>query len=242
VKRLKVWALFLVATVVATLRSKVGAIYAPILGEIRGKLGGVVGSRNKGGPYLRAHAAPTNPNSARQQSTRNQLATASSYWSSTLTDAQRAQWDEWATGHSWKNSLGQDVQLTGLAWFCMVNARLLDSGQSIITAPGDLSAPEGLTTAALTITDATNISIAFTPVLPSGSALVVWGSGPISAGSDPNFRQARLIGYSAVDATTPVAMALPWTLETGDKLKVFVGVLNEKGRVSVMLTDSATKS
>jgi hypothetical protein len=213
------------------------AIISPIFGEMRGKVGGSVYSRNKGGPYVRMHAVPTNPNSARQQSTRNWLQWAAEGWNGVLTAAQRAQWNEFAETHSVTNRLGQSINLTGLDWYAKCNARLKDAGLTAIAEPTDLLVPAPLDTMAVTFTDADTISIAFTPVLPSGFCLVAWGSGPITAGADPNFRQARLIGYSAADATTPWAPDLPYTLADEQYLKVFCGVMSDEGRVSVMLTD-----
>jgi len=211
------------------------AIVSPIFGEMRGKLGGNVYSRNKGGPYVRMHAVPTNPNTARQQATRNWMSWCATAWATTLTEEQRETWREWAQTHTWKNSLGQDIALTALDWYTMVNSRLLDVADTPLTTPGDLSAPDPLLTFAITIASATTISCAFTAALPSGGYLVVWGSGPISPGADPNFKQARLIGYSAADATTPVVLTLDYTMESGRKLKCFGGVMNASGRVSTFL-------
>jgi hypothetical protein len=213
------------------------AIISPIHGEMRGKLGGNVYSRNKGGTYVRRHSIPTNPNTARQQATRNWVGWCATTWESVLIESEREQWREWAETHTWKNALGQDIALTGLDWYTMANTRLLDCAATPITVPGDLSAPDPLLTMALTITNATAISIAFTDVLPAGHRLVVWGSGPISAGANPNFRGCRLIGYSAAAGATPIAFALPYTMQDGSKLKVYVGVMSPNGRVSTLLTD-----
>jgi hypothetical protein len=218
------------------------AIIQPIFGEMRGSIGGTTWSRNKGGMYARRRSTPTNPNSSRQQSTRTMLAICAANWSDVLTEPMREEWREWAQVNSWKNSLGVDVFLTGLDWYGMVNSRLLDAGAAAITSPGDLSAPPGLATLAITLPTTTTIAIAFTPALPTGGRLVAWGSGPLSVGQDPNFRQSRLIGYSAANAATPVTLVLPYTVVVGQKLKVFVGVLNAKGRESTLLVDVETKA
>lgn len=214
------------------------AIISPTFGEMRGKLAGNVFSRNKGGPYVRQHAVPTNPNTARQQSTRAWLSQCSSLWNTTLTAAQRAQWNEFAETHSALNSLGQTIFLTGLDWFTKVNTRLLDAGLSTLAAPTDLLVPSPMATVTPTMTDEDTLSLAFTPALPSDHHAVLWGSGPITAGSDPNFRQMRLVGYSPVDQVTPWEADLPWTLGDGQKVKIYAGVMSDEGRVSVMLSGS----
>lgn len=226
--------------VVEQLRSKRGAIISPVYGEMRKKLGGVVWARNKGGPYLRLRSTPTNPSTARQMAVRANLAWCATSWETDLDEAQREQWREWAETHSWLNTLGQTIFLTALDWYCMVNARLLDAAMATILVPDDLSEPGPLATAVLAIPSATTCTIAFTPVLPTGHAVVLWGSGPLGAGQNPNFAQMRLIGYSAADAPTPITFALPYTMGDGRKLKVYAGVLSDRGRVSVMLTDDET--
>lgn len=214
-----------------------GAIVSPVFGEMRGKVGGVVWSRNKGGPYLRLRSTPTNPNTARQQAVRNYVGWCATTWSEVLTEPEREQWREWAETHSWTNSLGITIFLTALDWYTMVNARLLDCAGAPITTPDDLSAPGPLETMVLAIPTATTCTIAFTPELPSGYRLVLWGSGPLGLGQNPNFRQMRLIGYSAADAPTPVTFALPYTMPDGAKLKVYGGLMSDRGRCSTYLTD-----
>lgn len=219
------------------LRSKVGAIYTPTLGEMRGKIGSLVFSRNKGGTYCRLRATPTNPNSARQQATRNWIGWCATSWESVLTEAEREQWREWAETHSSTNTLGQTVFLTALDWYTKVNTRILDYAGTPITVPDDLSAPDPLLTMVLALPLATTCTITFTDALPAGERLVLWGTGPIGGGQNPNFRQCRLIGYSAAAAASPVTFTLPYTLGDGSKLKVYCGVCSARGRVSTFLTD-----
>ena len=213
------------------------ALVNSLFGEISGKLGGNVFFRNKGGTCIRVWAKPTNPNSARQQAARNWLSWCASTWESTLTEAQREMWRVWATNNTTTNRLGQTINLTGFDWYCMVNSRLLDCAATPIDEPADLSVPDSLLTAVLTIASATTVSIAFTAALESGERIVAWGSGPIGPGTDPNFRQARLIGYSPADQATPAVLTLPYTMEEDKKLKVWIGKMSPQGRISTFLVD-----
>ena len=215
------------------------AIYSPILGEARGKVGGLVFSRNKGGPYFRRHAVPTNPNSTRQQSTRNWLAEFSEKFAAALEPAERTAWNDYATMHDWLNSLGQSIKLTGLAWYVMVNSRLRDAGGTPIDLPGDLSMPEPFTSIDVAMTGASAGTLTFLPVLQAGTFVQLWGLGPLSVAQNPNFRQMRLVGYSPVDQASPWAFTIPWTLVAGQYLKVFAGVMSARGIVSTMLSDRA---
>lgn len=216
------------------------AILSSIFGAISGKLGGNVFSHNKGGQYIKQHTIPTNPNSTRQQATRNWVAYCSTYWGSSLSDAERDQWNTWAENNTWLNALGESIAITGLAWFVMVNSRNLDAGDAIIDTPGDLSAPDPFTSMSITDLTATQVEITFAAALPSGGRLQLWACGPLSDGQNPNFKQATLVGYTAADAASPATLTLPWTLADGESIKVFAGVKDSKGRVSSYLVDRDT--
>lgn len=66
-----------------------------IAGELSGKLGGNVFSRNRAGAYVRANAIGTNPNTDAQIRARTAFATASSQYHS-LTDTQKVGWMNFA--------------------------------------------------------------------------------------------------------------------------------------------------
>lgn len=69
-------------------------ISAP-LGEIRGKLGGMVFSRNQFGMIVRQHVQGVDPATPAQLNARQQLAQSAMLFR-TLTPLQRAQWAQWA--------------------------------------------------------------------------------------------------------------------------------------------------
>jgi hypothetical protein len=64
-------------------------------GELRGKSGGSVFSRNKGGQIMRVYAKPTNTNSQAQRNQRNNFRAMSGSWN-TLTAGQRQMWEQFA--------------------------------------------------------------------------------------------------------------------------------------------------
>jgi hypothetical protein len=65
------------------------------LGDFRGKVGGVVGSRNKSGSYVRTRVKPTNPKSPAQTQARANLRSAAMGWK-TLTQVIRQNWEIFA--------------------------------------------------------------------------------------------------------------------------------------------------
>ncbi len=116
---------------------------------IRGKVGGVVFSANKSGPYAKAWARGSNPITARQSTQRSFLAKMPSLWRA-LTDAQRTAWDVFAAlpAQDLINPLGETISISGFGWFCKINIRLLVIDRSARTAVPTQSRPS-----APTITD-----------------------------------------------------------------------------------------
>lgn len=65
------------------------------LGELSGKMGGLVFARNKGGAYVRQYAIPINPNTVAQVNARALFGASVANWHS-LTPAQKANWENYA--------------------------------------------------------------------------------------------------------------------------------------------------
>lgn len=109
------------------------AIYkpGPAVAEIRGKIGGVVFARNKGGLYMRNFAAPTQGQFPARETAKANFGTNANAWNS-LTDVQRAGWDNYGNQVGSTNSLGEIHPLTGLAAFIRSNSLLLLAGESAV--------------------------------------------------------------------------------------------------------------
>ena len=214
------------------------AIFDPTLGPLSGSIGGNVWSRNKGGFYVRLGSVPTNPQTSRQQTTRAQLGQMASGWTGVLTQDQRDAWDIYASQHPVINSLGKEVYITGLAWYCKCNTRLQDSGATLIADPPTAGAPSGLTSMAIDVSAATTMDVTFaaTP-LGTDERLQGWVSMPVSAGSTPNIRQCRLVGYSAAAQASPWAATLPHGFQSGDRAVAYVAVMSGEGLMSAYRQD-----
>lgn len=208
------------------------AIFRPILGELRGRLAGNVFSHNRGGDYVRLGTTPTNPQTSRQQTTRAILGTRSSSWTSVLTQNQRDAWDVYASGNPVKNSLGEDVYISGLAWYVKANARLVDAGLALIADPPILGAPDALNTLTVDISAAATADVTFTGALGADEALQLWVSLPVSLGSSPNIKQCRLAGYSGLAEASPWAATLPHSFQTGQRGVFYACKLGEEGLIS----------
>lgn len=214
------------------------AILTPgaMIGAISGSIGGTTFSHNKGGPYIRTRAIPTNPNTARQQAVRTILASLAAAWSNVLTAAQRATWDAFAEANTITNALGQSVKITGLGWYLRCGARLMDAGGTVPTAAPTAPGPAGLLTFTPSFSSTTAIDVAFTAALPGNEHLQVFMTGPDNAGATPNFNQAVLVGYSAAAAASPVALTLPRAVPVGQFSTFFGAVLDTQGLISAYST------
>lgn len=117
-------------------------LYLPtFVGPASGKLGNVVASRNRYGPYLRAHnPAPTDPNTSEQQAIRNAMAYCTAQWQG-LSATQRDAWRRFSRAFPRPNRLGQCHPIGGFQEFvrCNVIRRFaLNSGATglgLITTP-----------------------------------------------------------------------------------------------------------
>jgi len=207
------------------------AIIQPLLGTMRGRVGGLVFSHNKGGDYVRRGTTPTNPNTDRQQQTRTWLGSFSSMWTSALTQDQRDAWDLYASTNPVKNSLGQDILISGLAWYVRCCARLGDAGLGVPTLPPVLGAPAGLGALSVEITGATTATVTFDPVCSATECLQLWASTPVSLGSTPNLAQCRLMGYSGLAQGAVWPATLAHGFQVGERGVFYAALLGEEGLI-----------
>lgn len=214
------------------------AILTPgtMIGAISGSIGGQTFSHNKGGPYVRTRAIPTNPNTARQQAVRTILGTLAAGWTNTLTDAQRATWDTYAENNTILNALGQAIKVTGLAWYLRCGARLLDAGGTIPTDAPTVPAPAALATFTPAFTSANAVDVTYTAALAADERMQLWMTGPDTPGATPNFGQAVLVGYSAAMAASPISFTLPRAVAVDSYSTFFGAVLDEQGLLSAYST------
>lgn len=209
------------------------AIINPIWGEMRGSLGGITFSRNKGGNYARLRAKPTDPSSAAQMNMRTAMNNVSRVWSQFLTEEQRNAWNEYAALNPVPSRLGGWLTLSGHQFFCGLNSRLVMVGSAMQLVPPTTNAPSAVSITATGDEISQQLTIDFAPApLPSGHRLICWWTGWRRPGTNPNLRQARILGWS------PLAQASPWTVDvptpTNDETttNLYVCVMNANGQIS----------
>lgn len=210
------------------------ALIKGYLGQIRGKLKGLVFSHNKGGDIIKALTNPTNPNTGRQMAIRTILNTVSSSWSS-LSAATQDLWNTYGETHTWKNKLGDEIKLSGHQWYCKMNMLLADAGFAAVSTPPLGENPAAFAYMNVSFVTSLSISLAFSTSLGTSEAGQLWYTLANSLGSTPNFDQARLIGYTAADAASPANLLLPHAISPGKQSTFFLRRINQEGLMSVVL-------
>lgn len=213
---------------------------APIWGAMSGSMRGCVMSHNKGGAYVRGRTIPTNPTSVKQSAVRAILGTLSSGWS-VLTDAQRAAWNGWAAVNPITDALGESILLSGHQAYISLNTRLVQGGATASVSPPATTGPGDLLTLVVTATAPTGISAAYTVTpLAAGHKVLIWQTLPRSPGTNPNRRQARLLGFSAAAAASPAVFTSPYPGVVGNTSQFWGQVMDIYGQVSPGIRDSGT--
>jgi len=101
------------------------------LADIRGKVGGAIFSRNKGGAYMKAFTKPTNPRTNAQQERRALFGTLMSQWRN-LSQAQRNSFINNSVNYPQTNKVGEVSILSGAQLYVKCNMTLLGAGLSQI--------------------------------------------------------------------------------------------------------------
>ncbi len=138
--------------------------FGALMTDARGKLGGHVFSKNRGGAYLRTKVTPSNPQTEDQQANRSLLGYLAQQWS-ILTEAQRATWNG-AVG-DWKstNIFGDSVNPSGKSLFTSLNKNLLNVGGALMN-----DAPAKVQMAIVGLTGVT-VDISLTTITPTINAV-----------------------------------------------------------------------
>jgi len=109
-----------------------------VVADIRGSGGDQTYARNQGGLYVRARTGPTAPSSGEKQASINAMIALARWWSTHLTDQQRADWRSYAAQHPRPDRWGQPSLANGYNRFIAVNHR----AARITGQPGWIEAPD----------------------------------------------------------------------------------------------------
>ena len=214
--------------------------FGAVVQDARGKLDGVVYSRNASGAYVRQKVSPVQPQTARQTLVRERLTTLSKRFSTILTAAQILSWNAFAKVNPVVDIFGNAMTLSGIAMYTRLNGIILNAGSALIdTPPADLEVG-GLLTLTVTATAGPSVvSIAYTGTpLAAGTKLYIWASGGLNAGRHFFKPNLRFLGVSAAAQASPFVATSLYTDKFGDLIAgtavgFLVGVCDPtKGAVS----------
>lgn len=217
-------------------------IKSGLLTQMSGSIGGMTGSHNKGGMYLRSRAIPVNPNTPTQLAVRTAMNQLVTDWVETLTQAERDSWDVYAQNVTVTNALGDATKISGQNWYVSLNSVRVRNGLDLVT-----TAPAVFDSATLN-----PISAAFTNGTPADVVLTfddtqAWVDDPQSAlivqASRPQnqskmffkgpFQQAGLVlGDATTPPTTGVNVTTPFAYGLDNKGFARVRLSLSDGRLS----------
>ncbi len=221
-------------------------ILGALVSAASGKLGGLVASRNRGGPYLRALVVPITSMSPAAIAARTRLAQVSAAWGA-LTAVQKAAWSTWAQTNPITDRLGQSRILQANAAYIKINNILTLVGAANLTDPPIGADPVALTTLTLTADIGVGaFQFAFTAT-PLGAGLkgVIRAAVVESDGITNVENLYRVIGFTGLAQISPVdieaeMVAAFGTLQVGWTAFIRVTVVDTAtGLQSQPLDDSA---
>lgn len=218
---------------------------SPVISRGSGSIAGITASRNRGGNYFRARAMPTNPNTPFQQAIRSYMAQLSAIWSSTLTQAARDKWDNYALQVPLPNALGEPINVGGIGMYQRSNVPRLQTTAAELprqdVAPGIFDLGEFTPPVIVSATQSTqDLSITFDNTdewaNEDDSAMLVSISRPKNPGTNffkGPYRFADVIqGNSTTPPTSPATIAAPFAFDVGQRVFVFIRVTRGDGRLS----------
>lgn len=191
------------------------AKFGMIVVEGRGKIGGHVASRNRGGAYFRTKVTPVNPSSTAQQNVRNSFTDLSQGWRD-LTPAERTQWNNAVSNYQRTDIFGDLKTPSGKDLYQRLNGNLLAAGAATLTEPVMPQGSDSFTSFTL-VADTTGggLDATFAPAIAVGSSVIVSATGPLSAGvsfAKNKFRQIDVL--TSADAS-PVDLAAAYITKFG---------------------------
>ncbi len=129
-------------------------LFTAPFGGIRGKLGGLVFSANKAGPFVKSWGKGANPRTTSQTGQRQVLTAFAQSWKA-LTAGERTGWDTYAAlaAQDKTNSLGETYSISGFNWYVAINSTLVRAGQAARTAAPVTATPAQPTILALRLND-----------------------------------------------------------------------------------------
>ena len=206
--------------------------FGSLITDGRGKIGGHVASKNRGGAYLRTKVTPVNPQTPEQSTVRSRFTSLSQGWRG-LTAAQRAAWNGAVSNFQKTDIFGDIKNPSGSNLYLRLNANILEgAGTAIVNPPLPSEVESPLTVTLTAAAGSPALSLAWTGgAVAANTAFIVRVTPQVSAGkSFVKNLYRNLVVLPAAD-TTPTAILSEYnakfgTLVAGQQIFVEVVAVN----------------
>jgi hypothetical protein len=217
--------------------------FGAIVTDGRGKIGGHVMSKNRGGAYMRTKVTPSNPRSAAQTTVRSHLTTLSQGWRG-LSASAIAAWNAAVGSFTHTNIFGDIHSPSGLNLYVKLNANLLEVGTAALALPplpAAVIAPITIGAAAAAVANTFIVSFTVSPV-PASTVWIVRATKQVSPGKSAIKNLYRDVKYLAAAVATGVSIDTEYVakfgaLVAGEKIGVEITAVNlVTGQKSIALS------
>lgn len=157
--------------------------FGAIVVDGRGKVGGHVASKNRGGAYLRTKVTPSNPQTIYQTQVRSAFTNFSQGWKS-LTQAQRDAWNEAVDNFTSTDIFGDIKKPSGINLYIKLNGVLQAIGApTLVNPPLPQEVPAATSVSATASAGGGTLNITFTPdPVPADTVFLVECTAQVSVG------------------------------------------------------------
>lgn len=214
--------------------------FGPLANDARGKVAGIVYSKNKSGSYTRTKVTPANPRTAAQTLVRQTLSTLTKAWSGTLTNGERASWKAYAATYPRLNVFGNSIVLNGLNMFLSLNSVLQNTGNAISTTPpaSNVINPIPIDPTSFAAQTAPLVEFSQTALaIDTDDMFYIFAARPLPAG-----RQPVKSDYRFLEALAPSTGTFPAVLNIGTAYTAMFGPILSGVRISILVATFRTGS
>jgi len=196
-------------------------ILGSLLGELSGKMGGLVFSRNGSGAYVRQYVKPVNPNSVAQQEARTIFTNSASAYHA-LTDSEKSQWSSYASS-IYNPLIGtNDGQFSGFNAFISSNVIVKQASASLMspTISADPTPPSALAETLISTVTTPPSNTLSTSIVGAGSAVIPFINTSLSLPSGSGYELTLNYDNQPGGAPSPIDILSILVSATGQKIGV----------------------
>lgn len=205
-----------------------------------GSLGGITGSHNAGGLYLRARRIPVNPNTALQQEVRSALRDLVQRWAESVSETNRGGWRVYAENVPLPGPLGDPRVVSGQNHYIRSNTPRLQAQMARVDSAPGVFDTGGFTDPVYTVAAGDEVDVAFSNAddwaNETGSALLIYVGNPVNQSTTfyggPFRFLGRILGNGTLAPTSPATFIAPFAFISGQKVGLYARVTRVDGRLS----------